>query len=89
MPARLPIAAALLCASTAAALAQQGLGDAQGLGGTTEASASSMGQLLDDGYEIRATAPNGSRYVVFMQKDKSAYACEFVNVSATRCRPIN
>ena len=79
MPARLPLAAALVCVSTAAALAQQGLDEEQGLGGTTEASASSMGQLLDDGYEIRATA----------QKEKSAYACEFVNVSATRCRPIN
>ena len=48
-----------------------------------------MAQLLDDGYEIKATAPNGNRYVIFMQKEKSAYACEFVNVSTTRCRPIN
>ena len=89
MPVRLPVAAALLCASTSAALAQQGLEDTQGLGGAAETSASSMSQLLENGYEIKATAPNGNRYVIFMQKEKSAYACEFVNVSTTRCRPIN
>jgi len=48
-----------------------------------------MGELASQGYEIKAAAPNGSRYVVFMQKDKSAYACEFVNTTQTQCRQIN
>ena len=50
---------------------------------------STMGELVSQGYEIKAAAPNGSRYVVFMQKDTSAYACEFVNTANTQCRPIN
>ena len=50
---------------------------------------SSMGELASQGYEIKAAAPNGSRYVVFMQNDKSAYACEFVNTTDTQCRQIN
>ncbi|EYR80708.1 hypothetical protein P9A16_11040 [Shinella sp. 838] len=53
------------------------------------ASSASMGQLASQGYEIKAAAPNGSRYVVFMQKDTSAYACEFVNTTQTQCRQIN
>jgi hypothetical protein len=48
-----------------------------------------MGQLASQGYEIKAAAPNGGRYVVFMQNDKSAYACEFVNTNQTQCRQIN
>ncbi|MGQ3214050.1 MAG: hypothetical protein ACT6U0_10615 [Shinella sp.] len=50
---------------------------------------STMGALASQGYEIKAAAPNGSRYVVFMQNDKSAYACEFVNTTETQCRQIN
>ena len=52
-------------------------------------SAKTMGQLAGEGYEIKAAAPNGSRYVIFMQNDQSAYACEFVNTANTQCRPIN
>jgi hypothetical protein len=48
-----------------------------------------MGELSSQGYEIKAAAPNGSRYVIFMQNDKSAYACEFVNTTDTQCRQIN
>lgn len=48
-----------------------------------------MGELASQGYEIKAAAPNGSRYVIFMQNDKSAYACEFVNTTDTQCRQIN
>ena len=51
--------------------------------------AKTMGQLVSEGYEIKAAAPNGSRYVIFMQNDQSAYACEFVNTANTQCRPIN
>ena len=53
------------------------------------AATATIGDLVSQGFEIKAAAPNGSRYVVFMQNDKSAYACEFVNVTATRCRQIN
>jgi hypothetical protein len=76
----LAIAALLLTA--AAANAQQG--EVQ-----VGASGASMGDLVKQGYEIKAAAPNGSRYVVFMQNDKSAYACEFVNTTQTQCRQIN
>lgn len=48
-----------------------------------------IGQLVSEGYQIKAAAPNGSRYVIFMQNDQSAYACEFVNTADTQCRPIN
>ena len=50
---------------------------------------STMGELVSQGYEIKAAAPNGSRFVIFMQNEKSAYACEFVNTTKTQCRQIN
>lgn len=49
----------------------------------------SMKSLLSRGFEIKAAAPNGSKYVVFMQKDKAAYACEFVTLKTSRCGAIN
>ncbi|MFC3071898.1 hypothetical protein [Shinella pollutisoli] len=78
---RLAAAIAMVIATAAAANAQQ-----------LEAGAVlsfTMGELASQGFEIKAAAQNGSRYVVFMQNDKSAYACEFVNVTTTRCRQIN
>jgi hypothetical protein len=77
----LALATLILLGSAAVANAQQ---DVQ-----IGASSASMGQLVSQGYEIKAAAPNGSRYVVFMQKDTSAYACEFVNTTQTQCRQIN
>jgi hypothetical protein len=74
----LAIAAALLTAT--AAFAQEG---------DQNNASSTMRQLAEQGYEIKAAAPNGSRYVVFMQKEKSVYACEFVNTTQTQCRQIN
>jgi hypothetical protein len=53
------------------------------------ASGSGIGKLLSQGYEIRAAVPNGTRYIVFMQKDQSAYACEFVSLTKSRCGSIN
>ncbi|MDE1159018.1 MAG: hypothetical protein PW791_12255 [Neorhizobium sp.] len=47
-----------------------------------------MAQLLTAGYEIRTSVLNGTQIVVFMQKDKSAYACEFVSVTRSRCVEI-
>lgn len=48
-----------------------------------------MRGLLRQGFEIKAMAPNGAQYVVLLQKDTSAYACEFVTVTNSRCRAIN
>ena len=78
---RLAAAIAMVLATAAAANAQQAEGEA--------AQSFTMGELASQGFEIKAAAQNGSRYVVFMQNDKSAYACEFVNVTTTRCRQIN
>lgn len=73
--------AGLLSLAAAQAIAQQSP--------TTESGGSTMKALLDDGYEIKAAVPNGSKFVVFMQKDQSAYACEFVSLTQTRCGAIN
>ncbi|WP_136657015.1 hypothetical protein [Nitratireductor sp. XY-223] len=66
---------AALC--TAALTGAVPLAAAQSSGGAD----STMQALLQDGYEIRAMAPNGSQYVVLLQKGKAAYACEFVTVT--------
>ncbi|ARO29680.1 MULTISPECIES: hypothetical protein [Rhizobium] len=50
---------------------------------------SSMGELLSKGYQIKAAIPNGSKFVVFMQKDQSAYACEMQSLTASRCGTLN
>jgi hypothetical protein len=66
--------------------------------GTTEGGAaagsadaqSTMADLVSRGYEIKAAVPNGGgKFIVFMQKDKSAYACEFSSLSGARCGSIN
>ena len=74
---------AVLAFSTGAVYAQAS-GDAPGGSG----SGSSVGQLIADGYEIKAAVPNGAKYVVFLQKEKKAYACEFVTLSSSRCGEI-
>ncbi len=81
----LALIAGLFAAGSAAAQAQQqpdGAGSAMG-------EVASMAQLLAAGYEIRAAVPNGSKIIVFMQKDQSAYACEFASLAKTRCGTIN
>jgi hypothetical protein len=52
-------------------------------------SGASMGQLLSDGYEIKAAVPNGKSFVVFLQKDSTGYACEMANLSRSVCGKIN
>ncbi|MEM9106151.1 MAG: hypothetical protein AAGC96_10905 [Pseudomonadota bacterium] len=52
-------------------------------------SSESMQALLRDGFEIKAAAPNGKSFVVFLQKGEKAYACEFVTVTNSRCGEIN
>ena len=49
----------------------------------------SMKELLASGYEIKSSTPNGTKFIVFMQKEKSAYACEFVSLTRSRCGAIN
>jgi hypothetical protein len=48
-----------------------------------------MAKLIEQGYEIKTSSWTGSKLFVFLQKDNSAYACEFVNVTNTRCGSIN
>ncbi|WP_018857055.1 hypothetical protein [Rhizobium sp. 42MFCr.1] len=49
----------------------------------------SMGELLSKGYEIKAAVPNGGKFVVFLQKDQSAYACEMKSLTASQCGTLN
>ena len=55
----------------------------------TGAAEATMADLLGKGYQIRAAVPNGGKFIVFMQKDQSAYACEFQSLTGARCGSIN
>lgn len=48
-------------------------------------SAGSIEQLLAQGFEIKAAVPNGSKFIVFLQKEKAAYACEFASLARSKC----
>ena len=48
-----------------------------------------LSQLLSQGYEIKTAVPNGNQFIIFLQKDQSAYACEFASVANTRCGSLN
>jgi hypothetical protein len=78
------LAAALVLAS-GVALAQTG-----GFGGSSGSAAANMpmGELIADGYEIKASSPSGNKFVVFLQKGEQAYACEFVTLTNSRCGAI-
>ncbi|MQV98372.1 hypothetical protein U8C37_07060 [Sinorhizobium medicae] len=80
-----PLAAVGLLALVSGATAQEDVG--------SESSAAmrggAMSSLLSKGYEIKAAVNNGTRYIVFLQKDQSAYACEFVSLTKSRCGSIN
>jgi hypothetical protein len=56
---------------------------------TPVADGATMGQLIADGYEIKAAIPNGKRFVVFLQKDSTGYACEMATLSRSQCGRIN
>ena len=80
-----PLVAVGLLALASGASAQEDVGSESSAalrGGT-------MPALLSRGYEIKAAVANGTRYIVFLQKDQSAYACEFVSVTKSRCGSIN
>ena len=55
----------------------------------TTGEGATMGQLIADGYEIKAAVPNGKRFVVFLQKDSTGYACEMANLTRSQCGKIN
>ncbi|ACI54557.1 hypothetical protein GGI64_000964 [Rhizobium leguminosarum] len=88
---RLPLAVALLlAASGVSAQETDTLGTPLGRKEVTPPAAqTSMGDLLSKGYQIKAAIPNGSKFVVFMQKDQSAYACEMQSLTASRCGTLN
>jgi hypothetical protein len=79
----LAVLGCLALAATAFAQEQVGAETASGLRG------GSMAVLLAKGYEIKAAVANGARTIVFLQKDQSAYACEFVSLTRSRCGSIN
>lgn len=87
----LSLAAALLLSASAAFAQEAGkLGTPLGHEeAQLPAEQSSMGDLLSKGYEIKAAVPNGGKFVVFMQKDQSAYACEMQSLTASRCGTLN
>lgn len=98
----LPVAiAAVFVASGAMAQSTTSSGKLQTLGQdkgklvpkglTTDAPAgeATMADLLSRGYEIKTAVPNGGKFIVFMQKDQSAYACEFSSLTGSRCGSIN
>jgi hypothetical protein len=58
-------------------------------GNGNAAATTTMADLLAQGFEIKTAVPNGTIFVVFMQKDQSAYACEFVSLTETKCGAIN
>ncbi len=72
--------AALFCAAAV---------QAQESGVSSSSATSSMGELIKQGYEIKSTVSNGSKLIVFLQKDNSAYACEFTSLTSSRCGSIN
>lgn len=87
----LPLAAVVLfAASGAKAQEVDGMGPKLGQGEVQPPAAkASMGELLSKGYEIKAAVPNGGKFVVFLQKDQSAYACEMKSLTASQCGTIN
>jgi hypothetical protein len=78
--------ASLICLAASSAFSQT---LEPGVNSTTRGSDATMAQLFSKGYEIKSAVPNGSKLIVFMQKGTSGYACDFVNVTKTRCALIN
>lgn len=78
------LSALVVLASAGAASAAEGDIVANSDGAKTE-----IGKLIADGYEIKAAVPNGKRFVVFLQKDSTAYACEMSSLAKSQCGQIN
>lgn len=88
MIARLALGFVLAGIAASGAYAQTA-GNVDSGAGTQSPGILTMKALLAQGYEIKTAVPNGSKFVVFLQKDQSAYACEFVSLTDTRCGAIN
>ena len=56
---------------------------------STDNATATMASLIAQGYEIKASVPNGTKFIVFLQKEKSAYACEFSSLVTSRCGSLN
>ena len=74
---------------TIAAVLFAAFAQAQDSGVSSSGSSTSMGDLIKQGYEIKSTVSNGSKLIVFLQKENSAYACEFTSLTNSRCGSIN
>lgn len=85
---RLVVAAAVLAAAPAA-FAQQAAQAPETGGSTASGGTKTMGDLLSQGFEIKSSVVNGTKFIVFMQKDKTGYACEFASLTRSRCGAIN
>jgi|OM-RGC.v1.033533244 hypothetical protein len=48
----------------------------------------SVGALVADGFEIKSVVLNNGKYIVFLQKERKAFACEFSRVNKSRCGEI-
>ncbi len=79
------IALALLVLMFAGAAYAQTVNGASG----SDTGSLTMKDLLEQDYEIKAAVPNGSNFVIFMQKEQSAYACTFSSTTKSRCGAIN
>jgi hypothetical protein len=86
---RLAFVFAGLAVAAPAAFAQKAPDTSLQEGATASGGSKSMGDLLSEGFQIKASVPNGTKFIVFMQKDKSAYACDFVTLTNSRCGIIN
>ena len=84
-------ALSVLCLAAAPVFAADSSASSSDAGSSDSAGeAVPMAKLIDQGYEIKSAVPSGTgKLIVFVQKEKSAYACEFVNTANTQCRPIN
>ena len=78
----------LATVAASAALAQDSGGASLG-GASGQALSATMAELLAQDYEIKTAVPNGAKLIIFLQKNQSAYACEFVSLTKTRCGSLN
>lgn len=85
------LAFSVLCLVSAPVLAQDTSStDADNAVGTGSGESVPMSGLIDKGYEIKAAVPSGNgKLIIFLQNEKSAYACEFTNLAKTRCGSVN
>lgn len=81
----LSLAAGCIAAGSVAANAQSStFGDSAFSSGRE----GSIGELVAQGYEIKSAIVTSGKYFVFLQKDRSAYACEFTTLARSRCGEI-